>query len=69
MIYETNYLFTVYEVKDVQTLNNTKQIQAQINYAKEKGLDYKIIIGTNTHFYRNIPEEYLIRLEYIGPQK
>lgn len=53
----------------MQTLNNTKQIQAQINYAKEKGLDYKIIIGTNTHFSRNIPEEYLIRLEYIGPQK
>lgn len=52
---------TVYEVKDVQTLNNTRQIQAQINYAKEKGLDYKIIIGTNTHFSRNIPEEYLIR--------
>lgn len=60
---------TVYEVKDVQTLNNTKQIQAQINYAKEKGLDYKIIIGTNTHFSRNIPDEYIIRLEYIGPQK
>ena len=60
---------TVYEVKDVQTLSNTKQIQSQIDYAKKNGLDYKIITGTNTHVSRNIPEEYIIRLKYIGPQK
>lgn len=60
---------TVYEVKDVQTLSNTKQIQSQIDYAKKNGLDYKIITGTNTHVSRNIPEENIIRLEYIGPQK
>ena len=60
---------TVYEVKDVQTLSNTKQIQSQIDYAPKNGLDYKIITGTNTHVSRNIPDEYIIRLEYIGPQK
>jgi hypothetical protein len=59
---------TVYEIKDVQNLSNTKQIQAQINYAKRNGLDYKIITGTNTHVSKNIPDEYIIRIDYIGPQ-
>ena len=58
----------VYEVKDVQTLSNTKQIQAQIEFAKRNGLDYKIITGTNTHVSKNIPDEYIIRLDYLGPQ-
>ena len=60
---------TIYEIKDVKTLSNTKQIQAQIEYAKRNGLFYKIIIGADTHISRNIPEEYIIRLKYIGPQK
>jgi hypothetical protein len=60
---------TVYEVKDVQKLSNTKQIQAQINYAQEKGLNYRIITGTNTHVSGNIPNEYIIRLDYLGPQQ
>ena len=60
---------TVYEVKDVKTLSNTKQIQAQMNYAKEKGLNYRIITGTKTHVSKNIPEEYIMRLDYLGPQK
>ena len=48
---------TVYEVKDVKTLSNTKQIQAQMDYAKEKGLEYKIITGTNTQVSKNIPSK------------
>ena len=60
---------TVYEVKDVQKLSNTKQIQAQIEYAQKNGLNYKIITGTNTHVSGNIPNEYIIRLDYLGPQQ
>ena len=60
---------TVYEIKDVKTLSNTKQIQAQMDYAIRNGLDYKIITGINTHVSTNIPKKYIIRLDYIGPQK
>ena len=60
---------TVYEVKDVQTLSNTKQIQSQIEYAKRNGFNYKIITGTNTHVSGNIPNEYIMRLDYLGPQR
>ena len=60
---------TVYEIKDVKTLSNTKQIQAQMDYAMRNGLDYKIITGTNTHVSIKIPNECIIRLDYIGPQK
>lgn len=60
---------TVYEVKDVKTLSYTKQIQDQEEYALLNGLDYKIYTGINTHVSKNVPKEYIIRLNYLGPQK
>ena len=40
-----------------------------MDYAIRNGLDYKIITGINTHVSTNIPKKYIIRLDYIGPQK
>ena len=60
---------TVYEVKDVQNLSNTKQIQAQIEYTKRNSLDLKIITGARTHISKTIPDEYIVRLDYLGPQQ
>lgn len=59
---------TIYKIKDVKSLNYTKQIQAQIDFVKKNGLKYKIIIGKDTYASTTIPQEYIIRLDYIGPQ-
>lgn len=41
----------VIEIKDVKTLYNTRQIQAQANYAKNGRVprEYVVFVGTNTH--------------------
>ncbi len=59
---------TIGEIKDTKVVNNTIQIRAQIELAKNTGRDYKLFVGKQTVVSKKIPDEYIIRLDWLGPQ-
>jgi len=48
--------------------NNTKQIRAERQVAKDKGMDFNIYVGENTHVSSNIPIDEIIRRKDLGPK-
>ena len=58
----------MYEIKDTKVLNNTKQIQGELNAAKDAGYEFKIVTGENTHVSSKIPSDVeIIRRRDINP--
>lgn len=60
-----------FEVKDVKKLNNSPQIEAELDAAIKEGKEYYIITGKNTKIAPNIEfnsKIKIIRMEGIGPK-
>ena len=60
---------TIGEIKDVKTLNNTKQLKAEGKAAAESGKQFIIYTGPNTHVSNSVLELYEVKyLDWLGPQ-
>ena len=59
----------MYEIKDTKAVYNTKQIQGEINAAKEAECEFKIVTGEHTHISNKLPQNIeIINRPDLGPQ-
>ncbi len=57
------------EIKDTQRVSDTKQIQAQREYARETGREHTVVTGTETKVSRNVESKStVIRRDDLGPK-
>jgi len=62
---------TVGEIKDVNSLSDTKQLRIQRDAAGQSGRDHVVVTGTNTSVTPNVqkPPTKIIRRDDLGPQQ
>lgn len=57
------------EIKDVKTLNNTKQIRAEAEVAAQSGKHFILYTGKERHISKTVLKQYEVRrLDWLGPQ-
>ena len=61
----------VIEIKDAKAVYNTRQIKGEIEYAKQNGKQFELVIGEKTHVSSEISKDETIiitRRKDLGPQ-
>ena len=64
---DVNNQTVIGEIKDTKSVYNTKQIQAERKVAQDSGKKFILYTGEHTHVSRNISEDEIVGLPWLGP--